>query len=63
MLQLLHPAQQPFDLAQIVSILTPPPTTNAPAADNQLAHRIPQQGDVRGVMHIRFDHKGVTPTL
>ena len=64
MLEPLHLPKQFLELAQLIGALAPvgQPEVGAQTGDdfNQLAHRIPQQIDVRGIMHIGFDHEGIS---
>src|SRR5450759_563713 len=60
-------AHEPFEVPHVVRVL--PPITElmliAPlrCQRDDFAHRVVQQVDIGGVMHIRFNHKGVaTPT-
>ena len=60
-----HLVEQFPDLAGQMTPLTPAahpvPRSTPPRLPHQAAHRIPQQVDVRRIVHIGFDHERVTP--
>lgn len=58
-------AHEPFDVADIVGVLPPIADlmlfTQLRGERDDFAHGIIQQVDIRRVMHIGFNHKGVAP--
>ena len=60
-----HPVEQFLDLPRQMVPLTPAAhramLSRPPRLPQQATHRVPQQADVRRIMHVRLDNERVTP--